>query len=97
MYCHYRGKDFRVDYSNLAVLCAAFSNVPVIAMTATATKSNREEIKRSLDMNDCSEIIGNPDRTNVMYEKHFRVGSDADSLMSILAPMAQDLLYGNVG
>ena len=96
MYCHYRGKDFRVDYSHLAVLCATFSNVPVIAMTATATKCDREEIKRSLDIKNCSEVVGNPDRTNIVYEKHFRVGSDVDSLMSILTPMAQDLLQENI-
>ena len=96
MYCHYRGKDFRFDYSNLAVLCATFSSVPVIAMTATATKSDREEIKILLDIKDCSEVVGNPDRTNITYEKHFRVGSDADSLMSILTPMAQGLLQENV-
>ena len=88
----YRGKDFRVDYSNLSVLCATFSDVPIIAMTATATKNDREGIKKSLYLKKCSEIVGNPDRTNIMYEKHFRVGSDVDSLMSILTPMAQGLL-----
>ena len=88
----YRGKDFRVDHSNLAVLCATFPDVPVIAMTATATKSDREDIKKSLEMKECCEIVGNPDRQNITYEKHFRVGSDVDSLMSILAPMAQGLL-----
>ncbi|XP_028404836.1 uncharacterized protein LOC114527409 [Dendronephthya gigantea] len=90
------GKDFRVDYSNLAVLCATFANVPVMAMTATATKRDREEIKNSLDIKDCSEVVGNPDRRNIMYEKHFRVGSDIDSLTSILTPMAQGLLEKNI-
>ena len=77
-------KDFRVDYSNLLVLCASFPNVPVVAMTATATNSDREAIKRSLDIKDCCEIVGNPDQTNITYEKHVRVGSDVDSLLSIL-------------
>ena len=96
MYCHYRGKDFRVDFSHLVVLCAKFSNIPVITMTATATKCDREEIKRSLDIKNCSEVVGNPDRTNIMYKKHFRVGLDVDSLMSILTPMPQDLLQENI-
>ena len=61
-------------------------------MTATATKSDREDIKKSLEMNECCEIVGNPDRQNITYEKHFRVDSDVDSLMSILTPMAQGLL-----
>jgi superfamily II DNA helicase RecQ len=92
MYCHSRGKDFRIDYGNLAVLCATFPNVPVIAMTATATKSDRESIKKILGIKECSEVVGNPDRKNIMYEKRFRVGTDVDCLMKILTPMAQDLL-----
>ena len=87
----YKGKDFRVDYSNLAVLCATFPDVPVMVMTATAIKSDREDIKKSLDMKACCEIAGNPDRQNITYEKHYRVGSDVDSLMSILTPMVQGL------
>ena len=74
------------------MLCATFPDVPVIAMTATATKGDREDIKKSLDMKECCEIVGNPDRQNITYEKHFRVGSDVDLFMSILTPMAQGLL-----
>ena len=61
-------------------------------MTATATKSDREEIKKSLDIPKYSEVVGNSDRTNITYEKHFRAGSDVDSLMNILTPLAQGLL-----
>ena len=89
---YFRGKDFRVDYGNLAVLCATFSTVPVVAMTATASKSDREFIKGSLGLKTCAEVVGNPDRTNVMYTKHFRGEPDADSLVRILSPIAQDLL-----
>ena len=81
-----------MDYGNLSVLCATFSNVPVLAMTATANKSDREDIKKSLGLKNCYEIVGNPDRRNVMYEKHFRAGADMDSLMDILSPIAQGLL-----
>lgn len=89
---YFRGKDFRVDYGNLAVLCATFSSVPVVAMTATASKNDREFIKKSLGLKACAEIVGNPDRTNIMYTKHFRGEPDADSLVRILSPIAQDLL-----
>ena len=81
-----------MDYGNLSVLCATFSNVPVLAMTATANKSDREDIKKSLGLKNCFEVVGNPDRRNVMYGKHFRAGSDIDSLMDILSPIAQGLL-----
>ena len=68
------------------------SNVPVLAMTATANNSEREDINKSLGLKNCFEIVGNPDRRNVMYEKHFRAGWDIDYLMDILSPIAQGLL-----
>ena len=61
-------------------------------MTATVNKSDREDIKKSLGPKNCYEIVGNPDRRNFMYEKHFRAGADIDSLMDILSPIAQGLL-----
>ena len=89
---YFRGKDFRVDYGNLAVSCATFSSAPAVAMTATASKDDRESIKKSLGLKTCAEVIGNPDRTNIMYEKHFRGEPDVDSLVRILSPIAEDLL-----
>ena len=35
-----RGDDFRKDYSRLAMLCATFPSVPVVALTATASRSD---------------------------------------------------------
>ena len=65
-------------------------------MTATANTSDREDIKKSLGLRNCFEVVGNPDCRNVMYEKHFRAGTDMDSLMDILTPIAQDLLREQV-
>ena len=67
-----RGKDFRLDYGNLSVLCAIFSNVPVVAMTATASRNDRKEIKEILAIRSCCEVVGNPNRKNIMYSKHLR-------------------------
>ena len=92
----FRGKDFRVDYANLSVVCSTFANIPVLAMTATATRQDREDIKRLLGFKQCVDVVGNPDRKNIFYEKHFRVGSDMDSLISILTPMAKSLLHDQI-
>lgn len=43
-------------------------------------------------MKTCAEVVGNPDRTNIMYEKHFRGEPDVDSLVRIITPIAKDLL-----
>ena len=92
----FRGKDFRVDYANLSVVCSTFANIPILAMASTATRQDREDIKRLLGFKQCVDVVGNPDRKNVFNEKHFRVGSDMDSLISILTPMAKSLLHDQI-
>lgn len=91
-----RGKDFRVDYGNLSVLCATFHDVPLLAMTATANKNDRTAIKESLGLNKWAEVIGNPDRTNIFYQKSFRSGQDMDALTNILTPIAERLVEENI-
>ncbi|XP_028416395.1 putative ATP-dependent DNA helicase Q1 [Dendronephthya gigantea] len=44
------GNDFRKDYSKLGVLCALFSDVPVLAMTATASQTDIKYIRDSLGL-----------------------------------------------
>ena len=60
-------------------------------MTATASKSDCECIKQSLGLKTCAEVVGDPDRVNITYTKHFRAGPDVDSLVTILTPVAQGL------
>ncbi len=74
------------------MLCAAFPNVPVIAMTATTNKQDRKLIKDSLGLLDCFELVANPDRKNVFYEKFFRHGQDIDAFEDICMPIAHDVL-----
>ncbi|XP_028412369.1 uncharacterized protein LOC114535187 isoform X2 [Dendronephthya gigantea] len=44
------GSDFRKDYGRLGVLCALFPDVPVIAMTATASQTDIKYIQDSLGL-----------------------------------------------
>ena len=96
MLCIYRGDDFRKDYSHLGMLCASFPNVPVLALTATANKYDRKHIKESLGLKKCVEVVANPDRKNIFYEKYLRKGQDVDNIGEICRPIAIDLLQGNV-
>ena len=88
----FRGSDFRQDYSRLNMLCALFPNVPVLALTATANKQDIKQIKDSLCLQECIDVIANPDRKNIFYAKHFRKGQDIDNIEEILKPIAQNLL-----
>ena len=78
------------------MLCAAFPNVPVIALTATANKVDRKPIKESLGLKKCVEVVANPDRKNIIYEKYFKEGQDVDAIENICRPIANDLLKSRV-
>ena len=86
-----RGSDFRTDYGKLGVLCAMFPDVPVLAMTATASRSDMKCIQDSLGLKNCKHIVTNPDRKNICYKKIFRSGQDVDAIQSILIPIAKAL------
>ena len=59
------------------MLSATFSNVPFLAMTARANKSDQEDIKKSMGLKNCIEVVGNPDCRNVtgMDPDHGESGS----------------------
>ena len=93
----FRGDDFRKDYANLAMLCATFPTVPVVALTATASKRDLKAIKESLNLKNPVEVIGNPNRPNIFYKKLFRKGEDVDFFEEILKPIALGLKEKTVG
>ena len=74
------------------MLCALFSDVPVLAMTATASRADMKSIQDSLGLKNCYLVVGNPDRRNITYQKLFRHGQDVDAVQSILMPIAKGLL-----
>lgn len=92
----FRGDDFRKDYSRLAMLCATFPSVPVVALTATASNKDVVAIKESLNLKNPLEVIGNPNRPNILYEKVFRKGDDVDFFEELLKPIANELKESTV-
>jgi superfamily II DNA helicase RecQ len=91
-----RGDDFRKDYSHLGMVCAAFPTAHVLALTATANIIDRKHIKESLCLKKCVEIVANPDRRNIFYEKYFREGQDVDAIERICRAIANDLLNNTI-
>ncbi|CAB3992211.1 RNA-directed DNA polymerase from mobile element jockey, partial [Paramuricea clavata] len=81
--------DFRTDYSKLGVLQCS---VPILAISATENLQDQEYIKDSLCLQSCGNVVRNPDRTNIYYEKFFRRGQEIDSVESILYPIGKGLL-----
>ncbi|XP_067046024.1 uncharacterized protein [Acropora muricata] len=73
------------------MLCAIFPNVPMVALTATASKTDVSGIKESFNLRNPLEVIGNPNRPNIHNKKGFRKGEDKDFFEQLLQPIACDL------
>lgn len=62
------GHDFRPEYRKLTVIKEIWPEVPIIAVTATATREVKEDIIRQLNLNDPKVLVGSFNRTNLSYE-----------------------------
>ncbi|KAJ3787638.1 P-loop containing nucleoside triphosphate hydrolase protein [Lentinula aff. detonsa] len=70
------GHDFRVDYRRIGIFREKFPDVPVMALTATATSSVLNDIIRSLRMSDHDLFIHPFNRSNLFYEVRYASSSD---------------------
>ena len=59
------GHDFRPDYRNLKILRGIFPDIPVIALTATATPQVRDDILNQLSLKNSETFISSFDRGNL--------------------------------
>jgi ATP-dependent DNA helicase RecQ len=75
------GHDFRPDYRNLKMLRSKFPQIPIIALTATATEKVRADIVAQLNLSNPRIFISSFNRQNLSYE----VIPKKDSFTSILS------------
>ncbi len=62
------GHDFRPEYRQLQHLRLRYPNVPIMALTATATPRVREDIIKQLELRNASVTISSFNRPNLYYE-----------------------------
>jgi len=68
------GHDFRPAYTKLAYLKESFPNANMIALTATADRATRADIKEQLSISHAQEYVASFDRPNLTLE--VRPGND---------------------
>lgn len=59
------GNDFRPDYLHLKKFKEYLPNIPIIALTATADESTREDIAAQLHLNEPQVFVDSFERTNI--------------------------------
>ncbi|WP_340820322.1 DNA helicase RecQ [Methanolobus sp. WCC4] len=74
------GHDFRPEYRKLNMLKKKFPQVPIIALTATATPKVREDTIQQLGIKDCGTYVASFNRKNLFY----RIRAKKDTYPNLL-------------
>ncbi|MFY0601181.1 MAG: DNA helicase RecQ [Cyclobacteriaceae bacterium] len=62
------GHDFRPEYRKIKSILAELGDIPIVALTATATPKVQQDIRKNLNMEDANVFQSSFNRTNLIYE-----------------------------
>lgn len=79
------GHDFRPEYRNLKSIIDKIADVPVIALTATATPKVQDDIQKTLGMSNAVVFKESFNRPNLYYEVRPKVNIDREIVKFINA------------
>ncbi len=77
------GHDFRPEYRRLRSIIENINNVPIIALTATATPKVQLDIQKNLGMNDAIIFKDSFNRDNLYYEVRPKLNLEKDIVKHI--------------
>ncbi|MGB8908889.1 MAG: ATP-dependent DNA helicase RecQ [Candidatus Cybelea sp.] len=90
------GHDFRPAYLALGGVIAKLGHPTVLALTATATPSVREDILHQLGIDNVKPIVRGFDRPNLIYETR-KADKEADKLRILTSLFAGDAALAGTG
>lgn len=78
------GRDFRKDYMKLCKLRESFPNVPILALTGTATEKVTEDVVKNLKMKDPLVFKSSFNRPNLIYEVRMKSKNVIDDIYKLI-------------
>jgi hypothetical protein len=91
------GNDFRPDYRKLGILRQQFPDVPIMALTATATASVVQDVTEILKIQGCEVFRNSVDRPNLYYEVKQKPNGDAALAEDIATWIQSNFSAGEAG
>lgn len=88
------GHDFRPEYRQLSYLRQRYSDVPILALTATATERVRNDIIQQLSLRNPSVHVASFNRSNLYYEVRSKTkNSYAELVQQIRQTPGSGIIY----
>lgn len=78
------GRDFRKDYMKLFKLRDSFPNVPILALTGTATEKVTEDVVKNLKMKDPLVFKSSFNRPNLIYEVRAKTKNTIEDIFNLI-------------
>lgn len=87
------GHDFRTDYLKIAGVRADFPQVPILALTATATKEVQDDISKQLELRKPVTYKESFKRTNIHYDIRYTDNKPGDTLKALETHGGSSIIY----
>ena len=81
------GHDFRPEYRQLHTLRRNYPNIPIVALTATATERVRQDIMQQLSLREPTVYVASFNRQNLYYEVQPKGKQAYGQLLQTLKPL----------